>query len=272
MPELPEVECVRRALLPLVGERIGTAQLRREDIVEHLPGRGGAAALLEDDTVRGLFRHGKQLAIEGESGRVVCVQLGMSGQLLLTAGGVPAFTHAHAVWVFRRGLTLTFRDPRRFGGLSLYPPLAALRERRWSSLGPDALTHPDRALADACRASGRRIKDLLLDQSALAGVGNIYADESLFEARIRPSRRARSLRPPEVLALSEAVRGILARAVEAGGTTLRDYVRPDGAPGGAGSLHRAYGRHGQPCDRCGTLLRRTVLSQRTTSYCPRCQR
>jgi formamidopyrimidine-DNA glycosylase len=271
MPELPEVESVRRALLPLRGGVVVRAELRRADIAENVPARGVAAALLEGERIADLTRHGKQLAIVGSSGRVVCVQLGMSGQLLLTAGP-PGVTHAHAAWRFADGGVLTFRDPRRFGGLSIYPSVDALRDQRWSRLGPDALTHREEDLASACRASRRKVKDLLLHQGALAGVGNIYADESLFEAGIRPTRRADRLRDGEVRALSRAIRAILERAVAAGGTTLRDYVQPDGAPGSAGALHRVYGRHGEPCPRCGTTLRHLTLSQRTTSYCPACQR
>lgn len=272
MPELPEVECIRRALLPLVGRRVESVDLHRRDIVENPPKRGLSATLLAGDVIAGLHRHGKQLAVEGGAGRVVCVQLGMTGQLLVDEGASakrPA--HVHAVWTLDDGRTLAFRDPRRFGGLSLYASMDAIRADRWAALGPDALDHRMGDLAAACKRSGRAIKDLLLDQSALAGVGNIYADESLFLARVRPTRRASRLTRAEIDGLSEAVRRVLARAVEAGGSTLRDYVRPDGAPGGAGALHLAYGRGGQPCVRCSTPLRRTTVGQRTTAYCPQCQ-
>lgn len=272
MPELPEVECIRRALLPLIGRCVESVDLRRRDIVENPPARRAAGALLAGDVIRGFHRHGKQLAMEGGSGRVVCVQLGMSGQLLVREGAAPKPpSHVHAVWVLGDGLSLAFRDPRRFGGLSLYGSMQEIRAERWAALGPDALDHRAEDLAAACRGSGRKIKDLLLGQGAIAGVGNIYADESLFLARVRPTRRAGRLTRAEVDGLSEAVRRVLARAVEAGGTTLRDYVRPDGGLGGAGALHLAYGRGGEPCVRCSTPLRRTTVGQRTTCYCPSCQ-
>lgn len=273
MPELPEVECIRRALLPLVGRRVASVDLRRRDIVENPPARRAADSLLAGDVLRGFHRHGKQLAVEGGSGRVVCVQLGMTGQLLVHEGGIPGgSTHVHAVWALDGGAALAFRDPRRFGGLSLYGSMDEIRAERWSALGPDALDHRAEDLAAVCRGSGRKIKDLLLGQGSIAGVGNIYADESLFLARVRPTRRAGRLTRAEVDGLSEAIRRVLAAAVEAGGTTLRDYVRPDGGLGGAGTLHLAYGRGGEPCVRCSTPLRRTTVGQRTTCYCPVCQR
>lgn len=273
MPELPEVETVRRGLRPAIGVPITGVRIARRDVVRDDAGRRrgglGPGTLLEGDRVATVERHGKQLALVGASGRVVLIHLGMSGQVLLGAdahGG----DHTHAVWTLGDGRRIAFRDPRRFGGIWLMPDIAALKAR-WRTLGPDGLGVRGKALAGNLGGSRRPLKAGLLDQRAIAGVGNIYADESLFEARIAPQRPCDTLSTTEWDRLAEAIRGVLGRAVKQGGSTLRDYRRPDGSVGGAAVAHRVYGKSGKPCPSCGGLIQRALLAQRSTCWCPHCQ-
>lgn len=287
MPELPEVETVRRTLQPLlVGRRIARVELRRADIVE---GDRSVAALLEGATIRALVRRGKQLAIVGEgvgegggkglsAGRVLIVHLGMTGQLVhhATRPDLQSTTHVHALWTIesrekRGGGVLTFRDPRRFGGLWPLANERALHER-WASLGPDGLEATADGLRERAGTSRRAIKAALLDQGVIAGVGNIYADESLHRAGIRPTRACHRIKGEEWSRLAAEVRAVLLGAIASGGSTLRDYVGGTGRPGAAQLLHAVYGRGGEPCLRCGLELRVGVVGQRTTVWCRGCQR
>lgn len=271
MPELPEVESTRRSLRPLIGARVVGVDLRRAEIVH---GPRTPEALLAGSTILGLHRRGKQLAIEGERA-VVLVHLGMTGQLAITPSPPEADRHVHAAWSLvgvreAPAASLWFRDPRRFGGLWTLPSMNALRER-WARLGPDALVVPDDALPGTLAGSRRAIKAVLLDQSALAGVGNIYADEALFRAGIRPTKPAGRLTLAQSTRLTNAIRQVLAESIESGGSTLRDYRDGAGLAGRFQSRHRVYGRGGMPCLACGTRLTKTTVAQRTTVYCRRCQ-
>ena len=291
MPELPEVESIRRSLEPrLVGRTVRTATLHRRDVLV-LPGdpfggfarqRGRArharprrvhsADLLAAASIVELRRRGKQLALIASSGRVLIVQLGMSGQLFHRAVGerVPDPTPIHATWRLDDG-RLVFRDPRRFGGLRALTSTADL-DALWSDLGPDALTIEPDVLAASLANAARPLKAALLDQRVIAGVGNIYADEALHAAELAPSRSASSLAGSDITRLAAAIRQVLAQAVEAGGSTLRDYIDANGDPGTYQLSHAVYGRGGRPCPRCTTPLTSTTLAQRTTVWCPRCQR
>lgn len=299
MPELPEVESIRRTLEPhLVGRRVVLATLLRRDvlIVRGDPAggfsrsRGGRRArprpttpadLLEGATVSRLVRRGKQMAIVAECGRALVVQLGMSGQLFVESGTEPAGPHVHARWVvapppvtegwINEQRVLLFRDPRRFGALRAFSCPADL-ETHWGGLGPDALGIAGDALAAALKGSRAPIKAALLDQSVLAGVGNIYVDEALFEAGVHPLLAAGRLGAEQRDRLAAAVRGVLARAVAAGGSTVRDYADGEGRRGTAQEGHRVYGRGGEPCVACGGKLAQITAAQRTTVFCPRCQR
>ena len=297
MPELPEVESIRLSLLPrLVGRRVVGAVLHRRDVLvapgdpyggfarqrgagrgKVRPNRVSKAELLEGAVVTRIERRGKQLAIIAESatlGREIAlgVQFGMSGQLFHRAAGqrVADASHIHAEWRLKDGGRLVFRDPRRFGGLRSFPSLEALQEH-WAALGADALHIGGEELAAALKGSGRAIKAALLDQSVAAGVGNIYADEALFAAQIAPARRAADLTRAECVRLAETIREVLANAIEAGGSTLRDYVDADGNPGSFQLAHKVYGRAGEACVACGAELSSTVLAQRMTVWCSRCQ-
>lgn len=281
MPELPEVERTRLSLASLIGRTITRAKLHRADICDSRSATDASQKtkprdLLEHATISSLTRRGKQLAIHSDDGRTLCIQLGMSGRLLLLPSGTPhpasqTPSHTHALWTFDDNSRLLFIDPRRFGGLSTYPTQQALHQFRWSALGPDALSIATHDLARACDHSHRPIKSLLLDQSALAGVGNIYADESLFRARIHPATHASKLAAPQLSSLARAIRFILARAIKAGGSTLRDYADSSGTKGSAQLLHAVYGRASQPCPACNAPLQGLRLAQRATVFCPICQ-
>ncbi len=292
MPELPEVETVRRTLEPrLLGRAVVTTRLHRRDMLVvpgdppggfsraranngRRPRRVRSADLLGGGTIAELVRHGKQLALVGSSGRVVCVHLGMSGWLVWRARGVrlDQADHVHAAWRLDDGSRLVFRDPRRFGGIWAMQSMDDLRRERWDALGPDALGVRAEQLRRGLGDSHRAIKAALLDQGVVAGVGNIYADEALFESRIDPRRPAGSLSADEAAALARAIRRVLARAVKARGSTLRDYRDGDGAPGAFQRAHSVYGRAGEPCRSCGAPLASGLLGQRTSVWCPACQR
>ncbi len=283
MPELPEVERVRRTLEPhVVGRRVVGVDLRRPGFVLGPPA-ARTAALLEGDRVVDLRRLGKSLALVGASGRAVHLHLGMTGQFIVRpdAAGLAGFDHVHVVWTVagERGKpvgarqeqeVIAFRDPRRFGEVRPFATAAEL-EAHWARLGPDALTIDAGALAANLRPGKRAIKAALLDQGVLAGVGNIYADEALFLAGIHPRRMAGRLKPAEVERLAAALREVLSEAVTAGGSTLRDFVDADGAAGTYRDRHRVYGRGGLACVRCEHTLKSGVVAQRTTVWCPVCQ-
>lgn len=275
MPELPEVEHLRRTLArSLPGRRVTGVSLHRPDVCDRPDGRApNRPGLLLGGVVRELLRHGKQLAIVTEDGRALRVHLGMTGQLLLVrARERPARSdHVHAAWRLDDGSRMLFRDPRRFGGLAPYATPADLVAREWGDLGPDAASIDGEELAQRLARTGRAIKAALLDQHVLAGVGNIYADESLFKAAIHPLRRTGGIRRPESHRLAAAIRETLALAIAGGGSTLRDYVDAQGRPGRHQHSHLVYGRSGQPCARCGSTLRSIPVSQRTTVFCPACQ-
>ena len=289
MPELPEVEHLRRTLADaLVGRTVTRARLIRRDVLVREgdpPGgfsRSGrrpasrrvpGAELLSGQRVTGITRHGKQLAIGADSGRVLCAHLGMSGQLIHLGRRARAAnaSHVHASWSLDDGSRLLHRDPRRFGGLWAFASHDALRAARWSRLGPDALTIDARALSARLARTSRAVKSALLDQSVIAGVGNIYADEALFDARLHPARPGATITSDESLRLARALRRILRDAIRAGGSTLRDYADARGDPGAFQLEHRVYARAGEPCLRCAAPLESALLAQRTTVWCPRCQ-
>ncbi|MEM9374395.1 MAG: bifunctional DNA-formamidopyrimidine glycosylase/DNA-(apurinic or apyrimidinic site) lyase [Planctomycetota bacterium] len=275
MPELPEVETVRQGIEPLVGVPIERVRVARRDVVRGLDGerRGGieTASLLAGGAIARTRRHGKQLALIGTSGACVLVHLGMSGQLLvLDHGGRVRGGHAHVSWTARGGRRLVFRDPRRFGGVWLLPDENAL-DARWATLGPDAMSVTGVILATSLARSRRAVKAGLLDQGSIAGVGNIYADEALFDAGIDPRRSCDSLAGDDWERLAGSLVRVLNDGLRLGGATLRDYRRPDGSVGRGTRGHRVYGRANQDCVRCGQELAQAQVAQRTTVWCPRCQ-
>ena len=291
MPELPEVEHLRRSLEPsILQAAVGHVAIHRRDMVRLPAGVKQTVATLEQGLLVGTnivatHRHGKQFALEGVDGRVLVIQLGMSGSVIIEHGPPPsgmAGKHRHVVWTLssliganspaatRESVHMSFRDPRRFGGLTAFASMDQLRTA-WANLGPDALTVRAEALRAALRRSKRAVKAALLDQALVAGVGNIYADEALFAARVHPETPANLLDPAAVSELACSIRAILSRAVKAGGSTIRDYRDGLGQAGTAAADHRVYGRAGQPCVRCRTTLEGLVVQARTTVFCPVCQ-
>lgn len=288
MPELPEVETLRRSLEPtLLGASIDRVKVNRREVIvapgdppggfsrhrgETTPTRLRAGDLLRGETVRQLRRHGKQLAIVGGTDHSLLIHLGMTGQMLVQRPKTRLPDHAHVVWSITTSSgprRLLFRDPRRFGGLWVIRTTEDL-ERRWRRLGPDASVVRTPELVARLAATRRPLKAALLDQTVVAGLGNIYADESCHLAQIRPDRLTATLEPPEVDRLATSIRTVLKAATRLGGSTLRDYRDAQGRAGDATSRHAVYGRAGQPCPTCGCPLSTSVLAGRTTVWCDRC--
>lgn len=270
MPELPEVETTRRGLLPhLVGRRVTGAILRRPDlrwpiareIVAELPGQHIAAVI----------RRAKYLLVEAETGSAL-LHLGMSGSLRVLSENISPGLHDHVDIALDSGKVLRFNDPRRFGCLLWQP--AGTMHPLLAKLGPEPLTDAfdGEYLWRLSRGRSASVKTFLMDQSVVVGVGNIYAAEALFRAGIAPRRAAGRVSRAGYAALADAVKQILAHAITRGGTTLRDFIAPDGAPGYFEQELLVYGRAGEKCKVCQTPLRDGVLSQRATVWCPHCQR
>ncbi len=269
MPELPEVETVRRSLAPVLEGRA----LERVEITDPRLTRPldpvEVARELEGERVALVDRRGKYLIIRFESGRALLVHLRMTGSFR-----VPAEPDAHgrALLGLDDGTEVAYRDVRRFGTWLLLEPEEVdtyVDER----VGREPLADAYRAKHLAERLAGRRapVKAAILDQRTVAGVGNIYADEALWRARIHPLRPADSLEPDEVKALYRGIRDALRAGIRRQGSTLRDYRLPDGGSGGAQHEFKVYGRGGEPCDRCGTPIDKTRVAGRGTWYCPTCQ-
>jgi len=261
---------VRRRLAPVLEGRtlarveIGDARLTRPlDPVE-------VAAELDGERVALVDRRGKYLVVRFESGRALLVHLRMTGSFLLGGEDDP---HRRAVLTLDDGTRLAYRDVRRFGTWLLLEPggVDAYLDAR---VGREPLAAAYRSKHLAERLAGRRapVKAALLDQRTVAGVGNIYADEALWRARVHPLTPALALGPAEVSAVYRGVRDALRAGIRRQGSTLRDYRLPDGEPGGAQHEFRVYGRGGEPCDRCGTPIDKIRVAGRGTWYCPACQR
>ncbi len=274
MPELPEVETVRQTLAPLwVGRMVRTVEIKRPDFVRLAPPGSRLKALGKGSTVTDILRLGKQMAVCFDDGRAVHLHLGMSGQVFVVpAGGSPERAdHVHIRWRLDDGSSVLFRDPRRFGGVWAFTSVDELHRQRWNALGPDALAISTADLRLGLGRSTRAIKACLLDQTVLAGVGNIYADEALFLAGLNPHTPATDLTPAQVRRLAGAVRSVLKAAVAARGSTLRDFMDAEMRSGSQQSRFRVYSRAGKPCRRCGRVLLGSTVSQRTTTHCPACQ-
>ena len=273
MPELPEVETVRRRIAPLVeGTTIASAEIVDPRLTRPVSPSLVADALV-GERIAAVERRGKYLLWRWESGRTLVVHLRMTGSLLhFPAGDLPADAHRRATLALDTGAAVGYRDVRRFGTWELLDD-GHLRPYLASRLGPEPLAPSFTSARLARIVAGRRapIKAVLLDQRRIAGIGNIYADEALWRARIHPRRPAGELDAPEIAHLHRAVRAALRRGVELNGSTLRDYVTPDGEGGGMQHEFHVYGRLGEPCDRCGRPIERIVVGGRGTWLCSRCQ-
>ena len=277
MPELPEVEVTRRGLAQALAGAAVTG-VRRSALALRRPVPAGLARTLAGQKVRAVARRGKYLVIEFDTGWLI-VHLGMSGSLrVLTRDAAPGpWDHFDLRCRGPRGVRiLRLTDPRRFGGVVWHARrLGPVEEHPLlARLGIEPFDPAFDAATLRARLAGRRsaIKTVLLAGDVVVGVGNIYASEALFRAGIHPQRAAASLSPARCARLVAAIRATLSEAIELGGSSLRDYVGSDGQPGHFQRAARVYGRAGAPCGVCGTRIRAIRQGQRTTYYCPRCQR
>jgi formamidopyrimidine-DNA glycosylase len=283
MPELPEVETVRRGLAPVMeGSVIAQARVNRPDLRWPFP--PDMAARLTGQRVLTLRRRSKYILADLASGETLLIHLGMSGRMLVSGDPVGTFVHAHpapekhdhVVLDMATGARITFNDPRRFGAMDLMPTESADAHRLLAGLGPEPLGnsfHPA-YLADALQGRGTAIKAALLDQRIVAGLGNIYVCETLYRARISPRRRARNISARRAGRLVPIIRAVLGEAIVAGGSSLRDFRQTSGDLGYFQHAFDVYGREGAPCrtEGCTATIARAVQSGRSSFYCPRCQR
>jgi formamidopyrimidine-DNA glycosylase len=271
MPELPEVETVRRGLQRLLGAkaRIARVELKRADIRRPIPRRLPAA--LKGARILGVARRAKYLLFRTTQGTMLS-HLGMTGSWRVAPAGDERI-HDHLYLHLEDGRRLAFRDPRRFGLVDLLPPEGRCVDL--DGLGPEPLDEGEfsaEALARACRGRRAPIKAVIMDQSVVVGIGNIYAQEALFRAGIRPSRQAGSLDARRIAALVHELREVLTEAIGAGGSTISDFRQAGGESGYFQTRFRVYGRAGEPCPACGNALAGATVGGRGTSWCRRCQR
>ncbi len=273
MPELPEVETVRRQLAPvLTGRRFERVSILDSRLVRPLEPLE-VAAELEGETVESVDRRGKYLIVRFESGRALLIHLRMTGSLRhAPAGELVEDPHRRAVVRLDDGSDVAYRDVRRFGTWLLLEP-GELDAYLASRLGAEPLerTFTVRALADKIRSRRAPIKAALLDQRTLAGMGNIYVDEALWRARVHPLRPAGDITEDELRPLARGIRDALRAGIARQGATLRDYATPNGGTGRMQHEFKVYGRGGEPCERCGTPIEKTRIAGRGTWFCPRCQ-
>jgi len=291
MPELPEVETVRRGLAPAMeGARFKQVEVRRRDLRWPLP--KDFAKRLTGQKVEGLGRRAKYLLVDLSSGEVLLMHLGMSGSIRLRRNGEeilgdPRYfeqakdeKHDHVVFHMSNGATVTFNDPRRFGSMKLVARAKLEQEPLLRDLGPEPLGNEFDAalLAEACAGKKTSLKAALSDQRVVAGLGNIYVCEALFRARLSPKRQASTIadrngKPNErAKALVDAIKAVLHDAIKAGGSSLRDHRRADGSLGDFQHNFQVYDREGEPCPHCKGKVKRIVQSGRSTFFCPACQK
>lgn len=272
MPELPEVETVVRDLIPLltlktiIKVEVPGKKLRR-------PWNPLWSQLLENQTIEKVARRGKWIIISLRSNLRLLIHLGMTGQLCVFNQKTPRQSHVNLVFSLDRGVEeLRFRDIRRFGSADLFLSQQALNEFFESrELGPEPFNIPEDYWLTTLAKSSRNLKAFLLDQKNITGVGNIYADESLFKSGLNPSRKAESLSKKEALMLAKCIGEVLSCAIENRGSTIMNYVGGSGLMGGYQDEFQAYGRTGEPCRKCGQPIKKIVLAGRSTHFCPICQ-
>lgn len=283
MPELPEVETVRRGLAPVMeGARIAEAQVNRPDLRWPFPER--MADRLQGRQVLQLRRRSKYILADLDSGETLLIHLGMSGRMVVSGDALGRFVHDHpapekhdhVVLIMEDGARITFNDPRRFGAMDLMRTATAEAHKLLAVLGPEPLgnSFDESYLIQAFHGRNTPVKAALLDQRLVAGLGNIYVCEALFRAGLSPRRKAGQIAAKRVAALVPAIRTVLTEAIAAGGSSLRDFRQADGELGYFQHSFDVYGREGLPCKRpgCDGEVRRIVQSGRSSFYCPACQR
>ncbi len=275
MPELPEVETTRRSLAPVLeGAQIDRVHVARPRMLRRQANPDDFARRLTAERIEEVGRHGKFLMTRLGNDIVWVTHLGMSGRISLVDQEAEVVPHSNVIVSLASGTDFRFVDPRTFGFVAAFTP-EELEESSLSRLGRDALTDLPTSPQLSKLLAGRKapIKALLLDQLVVAGIGNIYADESLHRAKVSPLRPGGSLRPDEVKALRKSIKDTLQHALRWGGTSLDDlaYLLPDGRTGDYVDRLRAYGREGERCRRCGGEITRTVIRARSSFWCPGCQ-
>jgi formamidopyrimidine-DNA glycosylase len=273
MPELPEAQTIVGDLRRhVMGRLLAGADVAHPDVLVGPLDPRGLDAAVRGNRIEAVERRGKNVVLRLSTGARLLINLGMTGRLV--SSGAPAAAglgHVAVAFRFQDGGALLFDDARRFGRVALLSPEAW--RRRTAELGLEPLDEGFTvdALRALVRATRSPVRNLLLDQRRIAGIGNIYANEALYRACIRPRRRARTLTRRETALLRDAIVAVLRDAIRARGTTLRDYRDGNGEAGGFEPLLEVYGREGEPCPRCGTPIRRVVLTNRSAFYCPSCQ-
>jgi len=272
MPELPEVETIVRGLRPcLEGAEMGTFRLLFPPLLRRAP--GVALVAFEGKKITAVKRRGKMILVECDDGWTLVFHLKMTGQMLIERPEAPADKHVRLIVpLVGRDRELRFRDVRKFGFLCCLGPAGSSQVPELDALGPEPLEMDLRSFARLFQGRRGRIKSLLLDQRTIAGIGNIYADEVLFRARIHPLTPAASLAEEKLKIFWKSMRAILRLAISRKGSSIRDYTDPNGDPGDFQVLHKVYGREGGKCPRCKEAIRRIKVNGRSTFYCPHCQK
>lgn len=274
MPELPEVETVVRDLRPLLmGRRLASVrQTSRHSLRTRWRPCWNAA--VAGQRVESIARRGKWILVELQNGALLVFHLGMTGQLTVVSAATPRADHTHLVFALDDGAEqLRFRDIRRFGSVTLFPDRQTL-EKTFSAarLGPEPFDLDPAYWRQTMAETKRILKAVLLDQQVVAGVGNIYADEALFEARLHPAQRGCDLDARAAAQLRRAIAVVLRRAIERRGSSIRNYVGGSGLQGSYQHEFRVYGRTGEPCPRCGSAIECRRLAGRSSHFCPICQK
>ncbi|MBT8407243.1 MAG: bifunctional DNA-formamidopyrimidine glycosylase/DNA-(apurinic or apyrimidinic site) lyase [Deltaproteobacteria bacterium] len=274
MPELPEVEVIRRGLIPhLVGCTINRVVISNRKLRLPVP-RAQLKNLVQGSRVESMDRRAKYLLVNMSSGALMVLHLGMTGRLALFANGAPRTPHDHLRFVLDSGLELRFNDVRRFGSIQVVAPEDAEKGQIFSGLGMEPLG-PDFSsnyLIKKAKGKLRPIKNFLMDSKVVVGIGNIYANEILFAAGIRPTRGVGSVGKRAWDRVVKACRQVLERAIACGGTTISDYVNSSGQAGYFQCELKVYGHAGEKCQSCGSIIDRRVLAGRATFFCPTCQK
>jgi formamidopyrimidine-DNA glycosylase len=273
MPELPEIEVLRRSLVPLLpGDTIESVRVTNAALREPVQTR--SLGRVKGRRIETLRRRSKYLLIDLSGGSTLAIHLGMSGRLTLVPAAAPTELHEHVSFRLRSGRRLRFRDPRRFGLVLALPTARLEADPHFSHLGVEPLERGFSGDVLRLAAAGRRgpLKSFLMDARIVVGLGNIYATETLFAAGVHPARSVGRIAPPTWDRLAKSAVAVLRRAIAEGGTTLNDFADGEGRSGEFQVSLAAYGREGERCQRCGHLIRRLVQAGRSTFYCPGCQR
>jgi formamidopyrimidine-DNA glycosylase len=268
MPELPEVETIARGLhAQVAGRRITDARLLTPGVL-----KAGNPASLPGQAVTHVSRRAKLLRLHLDGGNILAFHLKMTGRVWLAESGQALPRHTHLVCGLDGGDRIVFEDTRRFGYCGIFSPQDLARWDFYTGLGPEPLDTPAEELAERIGSRYAGVKSLLLNQTVLAGIGNIYADESLFAARIHPASTAANIPPARLLNLCTELQRILLEAIAAGGSTISDYRNAYGKSGIFQDSFQVYGKKGEPCPACGRPLRAEKIAGRTSTHCPRCQK